>query len=159
MDWNKTIIFEEFRPIFLLFFIRHNHGINKPWRQFENWHCDLACKQPCEAEKNFQTGCQLFHPNMVDFSLYGEIQRRDFGCLLLGKMAAWIEPKLSERFAEFPSRFSPKPVKSLSFYYRKVEFWFWRFVSAALFKMIGGFFIYNHKGEVLISRVYRDDIG
>ncbi|EDO41835.1 predicted protein [Nematostella vectensis] len=25
--------------------------------------------------------------------------------------------------------------------------------------MIGGFFIYNHKGEVLISRVYRDDIG
>ena len=26
-------------------------------------------------------------------------------------------------------------------------------------KMIGGLFIYNHKGEVLISRVYRDDIG
>lgn len=25
--------------------------------------------------------------------------------------------------------------------------------------MIGGLFIYNHKGEVLISRVYRDDIG
>ncbi|CAF0859819.1 unnamed protein product [Adineta ricciae] len=25
--------------------------------------------------------------------------------------------------------------------------------------MIGGVFIYNHKGEVLISRVYRDDIG
>lgn len=25
--------------------------------------------------------------------------------------------------------------------------------------MIGGIFIYNHKGEVLISRVYRDDIG
>ncbi|KAM7445307.1 AP-2 complex subunit mu [Porites harrisoni] len=25
--------------------------------------------------------------------------------------------------------------------------------------MIGGFFVYNHKGEVLISRVYRDDIG
>ncbi|KTF71119.1 hypothetical protein cypCar_00049737, partial [Cyprinus carpio] len=24
--------------------------------------------------------------------------------------------------------------------------------------MIGGLFIYNHKGEVLISRVYRDDI-
>jgi AP-2 complex subunit mu-1 len=27
------------------------------------------------------------------------------------------------------------------------------------FVMIGGLFIYNHKGEVLISRVYRDDIG
>ena len=26
-------------------------------------------------------------------------------------------------------------------------------------EMIGGLFIYNHKGEVLISRVYRDDIG
>lgn len=26
-------------------------------------------------------------------------------------------------------------------------------------KMIGGLFIYNHKGEVLISRVFRDDIG
>ena len=26
-------------------------------------------------------------------------------------------------------------------------------------KMLGGLFIYNHKGEVLISRVYRDDIG
>ncbi len=25
--------------------------------------------------------------------------------------------------------------------------------------MIGGLFIYNHKGEVLISRMYRDDIG
>ena len=25
--------------------------------------------------------------------------------------------------------------------------------------MIGGLFIYNHKGEVLISRVFRDDIG
>lgn len=25
--------------------------------------------------------------------------------------------------------------------------------------MIGGLFIYNHKGEVLVSRVYRDDIG
>ncbi|MPC34227.1 AP-2 complex subunit mu [Portunus trituberculatus] len=25
--------------------------------------------------------------------------------------------------------------------------------------MLGGLFIYNHKGEVLISRVYRDDIG
>lgn len=25
--------------------------------------------------------------------------------------------------------------------------------------MIGGLFMYNHKGEVLISRVYRDDIG
>ena len=25
--------------------------------------------------------------------------------------------------------------------------------------MIGGLFCYNHKGEVLISRVYRDDIG
>jgi AP-2 complex subunit mu-1 len=25
--------------------------------------------------------------------------------------------------------------------------------------MIGGLFIYNHKGEVLISRVYRDDVG
>lgn len=25
--------------------------------------------------------------------------------------------------------------------------------------MIGGLFVYNHKGEVLISRVYRDDIG
>ena len=25
--------------------------------------------------------------------------------------------------------------------------------------MIGGLFIYNHKGEVLISRVYRDEIG
>lgn len=25
--------------------------------------------------------------------------------------------------------------------------------------MIGGVFIYNHKGEVLISRTYRDDIG
>lgn len=28
-----------------------------------------------------------------------------------------------------------------------------------LVRMIGGIFIYNHKGEVLISRVYRDDIG
>ena len=27
------------------------------------------------------------------------------------------------------------------------------------FTMIGGLFCYNHKGEVLISRVYRDDIG
>ena len=26
-------------------------------------------------------------------------------------------------------------------------------------KMIGGLFMYNHKGEVLISRVFRDDIG
>ncbi|OQV18772.1 AP-2 complex subunit mu [Hypsibius exemplaris] len=26
-------------------------------------------------------------------------------------------------------------------------------------KMIGGLFMYNHKGEVLISRVYRDDVG
>lgn len=26
-------------------------------------------------------------------------------------------------------------------------------------RMLGGLFIYNHKGEVLISRVYRDDIG
>uniref|UniRef100_A0A8C6G997 Uncharacterized protein n=1 Tax=Mus spicilegus TaxID=10103 RepID=A0A8C6G997_MUSSI len=25
--------------------------------------------------------------------------------------------------------------------------------------VIGGLFIYNHKGEVLISQVYRDDIG
>ena len=25
--------------------------------------------------------------------------------------------------------------------------------------MIGGLFCYNHKGEVLISRVFRDDIG
>lgn len=25
--------------------------------------------------------------------------------------------------------------------------------------MIGGLFMYNHKGEVLISRIYRDDIG
>lgn len=25
--------------------------------------------------------------------------------------------------------------------------------------MIGGVFMYNHKGEVLISRIYRDDIG
>lgn len=25
--------------------------------------------------------------------------------------------------------------------------------------MIGGVFVYNHKGEVLISRVFRDDIG
>lgn len=34
-------------------------------------------------------------------------------------------------------------------------------VLAEQFKeiMIGGFFVYNHKGEVLISRVYRDDIG
>ena len=24
--------------------------------------------------------------------------------------------------------------------------------------MIGGLFIYNHKGEILISRIYRDDI-
>jgi hypothetical protein len=26
-------------------------------------------------------------------------------------------------------------------------------------EMIGGVFMYNHKGEVLISRIYRDDIG
>ncbi|KRY09862.1 AP-2 complex subunit mu, partial [Trichinella patagoniensis] len=26
-------------------------------------------------------------------------------------------------------------------------------------KMIGGLFVYNHKGEVLVSRIYRDDIG
>ena len=25
--------------------------------------------------------------------------------------------------------------------------------------MIGGLFMYNHKGEVLISRIFRDDIG
>ena len=25
-------------------------------------------------------------------------------------------------------------------------------------KMIGGLFVYNHKGEVLISRIYRDNI-
>ncbi|XP_003367942.1 AP-2 complex subunit mu-1, partial [Trichinella spiralis] len=25
--------------------------------------------------------------------------------------------------------------------------------------MIGGLFVYNHKGEVLVSRIYRDDIG
>lgn len=31
--------------------------------------------------------------------------------------------------------------------------------KASRVKMIGGLFIYNHKGEVLISRVYRDDIG
>lgn len=31
--------------------------------------------------------------------------------------------------------------------------------QGALLKMIGGLFVYNHKGEVLISRVYRDDIG
>lgn len=24
--------------------------------------------------------------------------------------------------------------------------------------MIGGLFVYNHKGEVLISRIYRDDV-
>ncbi|KRX92104.1 AP-2 complex subunit mu, partial [Trichinella pseudospiralis] len=35
------------------------------------------------------------------------------------------------------------------------------FISALSFqlKMIGGLFIYNHKGEVLVSRIYRDDIG
>merc|ERR1712203_17885 len=33
------------------------------------------------------------------------------------------------------------------------------FFKEILSKMIGGLFIYNHKGEVLISRVYRDDIG
>ncbi len=26
------------------------------------------------------------------------------------------------------------------------------------FTMIGGVFVYNHKGEVLISRVYRDNV-
>ncbi|CAG0882257.1 unnamed protein product [Cyprideis torosa] len=31
--------------------------------------------------------------------------------------------------------------------------------SCPLPKMIGGVFVYNHKGEVLISRVFRDDIG
>lgn len=35
-----------------------------------------------------------------------------------------------------------------------MDCWDW---GAAI--MIGGLFIYNHKGEVLISRVYRDDIG
>jgi len=34
-----------------------------------------------------------------------------------------------------------------------------KFVADARDAMIGGLFIYNHKGEVLISRVYRDDIG
>lgn len=33
------------------------------------------------------------------------------------------------------------------------------YCKASKVKMIGGLFIYNHKGEVLISRVYRDDIG
>ncbi|KRY73741.1 AP-2 complex subunit mu, partial [Trichinella pseudospiralis] len=35
------------------------------------------------------------------------------------------------------------------------------FISSLSFqlKMIGGLFIYNHKGEVLVSRIYRDDIG
>merc|ERR1712055_437546 len=31
--------------------------------------------------------------------------------------------------------------------------------GASCLAMIGGLFCYNHKGEVLISRVYRDDIG
>ena len=31
--------------------------------------------------------------------------------------------------------------------------------TSCLVIMIGGLFCYNHKGEVLISRVYRDDIG
>lgn len=41
----------------------------------------------------------------------------------------------------------------------------WNFESNKIYifqlqsKMIGGLFVYNHKGEVLISRVYRDDIG
>ena len=35
----------------------------------------------------------------------------------------------------------------------------YHFGRSFLQKMIGGLFIYNHKGEVLISRVYRDDIG
>merc|ERR1712193_137187 len=34
----------------------------------------------------------------------------------------------------------------------------YHFGRSFLQKMIGGLFIYNHKGEVLISRVYRDDI-
>ena len=34
-----------------------------------------------------------------------------------------------------------------------------RSIKSVAGAMIGGLFIYNHKGEVLISRVYRDDIG
>lgn len=111
MDWNKTIIFEEFRPIFLLFFIRHNHGINKPWRQFENWHCDLACKQPCEAEKNFQTGCQLFHPNMVEFSLYGEISGEILGVFSWGKWRPELSQNSPKDLLNFQAVFLQNPLK------------------------------------------------
>ncbi len=36
---------------------------------------------------------------------------------------------------------------------------YYRFKQYEILNMIGGVFIYNHKGEVLISRVFRDDIG
>jgi hypothetical protein len=42
------------------------------------------------------------------------------------------------------------------------KFQFFRFIlpktDARLLTMIGGLFVYNHKGEVLISRIYRDDV-
>lgn len=57
-------------------------------------------------------------------------------------------------FLCFPSCCRPISVSSQAGFGYTMASWDW---EAAI--MIGGLFIYNHKGEVLISRVYRDDIG
>lgn len=49
---------------------------------------------------------------------------------------------------------TPSSISSQAGFDFTMACWDWKTAT-----MIGGLFIYNHKGEVLISRVYRDDIG
>lgn len=107
MDWNKSIIFEEFWPIFLLFFIRHN----KPWRQFEIVHSATSlADRPCRKRKNYE------HWVPVVLSKYGGIfliwwNHHESWVSSPAENGGLIASKLSERFAEFPRCFRHNPSK------------------------------------------------
>lgn len=62
MYWNKTIVFEEFWPVFLLIApVRHN----KPWRQFENG----GTPPRFQTDREKKGKLEMF-PNMAKFLIW-----------------------------------------------------------------------------------------
>ena len=116
MYWNKTIVFEELWPVFLLIApVRHN----KPWRQFENG--GTPPRFQTDREKKGETG---------NVPKYGEVPNMVLsGCLFPSKMAAWELVKVSTQFLSEISMLGWIPVLKICFAARR-SFSSWLEVSS-----------------------------
>lgn len=113
MDWDKTIVFEEFRPTFFLVSVRHN----KPWRQFENSGTPTSLpNKPRKRGKNKSLGSKSFIQIWYIFPYMAQT-----GCLFCWKNGGLSAGELAKSSAKFPRCLSLKTL--LKFIFLSLERW------------------------------------